>query len=89
MKQSGNLCKRIFFRMLFKQQFLPLPNGRGRKVLRCTCSLNIHLLNNHYVPYIFLGAKDIKASKLKKKKSPALRLLVLENLSLVIDKSLI
>ena len=74
--------------MLFKQQFLPLPNGRGRKVLRCTCSLNIHLLNNNYVPDIFLGAKDIKASKLKKK-SPALRLLVLENLSLIIDKSLI
>lgn len=70
MKQSGNLCKRIFFRMLFKQQFLPLPNGRERKVLRCTCSLNIHLLNNHYVPDIFLGAKDIKASKLKKKKIP-------------------
>ena len=22
MKQSGNLCNRIFFRMLFKQQFL-------------------------------------------------------------------
>lgn len=60
MKESGNLCKIMFFRILFVSH----GRRRGKKVLRCICSLNIYWLRTYYVSDIFLCVKNVKENRI-------------------------
>ena len=73
------ICAIEFSQNAVQTTISPSSIRKREKILKCTYSPNMHLLSKHDIPDIFLGAKDIEASKFKIKiLSP--RVLVLQNL---------